>query len=107
MMRFSADPKIVLRSPIHFIAFGFGSGLSPIAPGTVGTFVALPFVLALMFTSTTIYVLCVCVAFFFGIYICGESARKLGTHDHSGIVWDEFVGFAVTMFAMPPRWHWL
>jgi phosphatidylglycerophosphatase A len=106
-MRFSADPKVIFRSPIHILAFGFGSGLSPVAPGTFGTLAAVPFVYALMFTNTTVYSACIVVAFALGVYVCGESARRLGTHDHSGIVWDEFVGFAVTMFAMPPRWQWL
>ena len=39
----------------------------------------------------------------FGIYICGESARRLGVHDHPGIVWDEITGFAVTMLAVPAQ----
>lgn len=106
-MRFSADPNIVLRDPIHFIAFGFGSGLSPVAPGTVGTLVALPFVYALMHVPAALYVACIVTAFLAGTYICGASARKLGVHDHSGIVWDEFVGIAVSMFALPPQWPWL
>lgn len=106
-MRLSADPKIILRDPIHFIAFGFGSGLSPAAPGTVGTLAALPFVYALMHVPPTLYVACIVLAFLAGTYICGASARKLGVHDHSGIVWDEFVGIAVGMFALPPQWPWL
>jgi phosphatidylglycerophosphatase A len=107
-MRFSADPKIILRDPVHFIAFGFGSGLSPVAPGTVGTLVAVPLVYALLLQlAPALYVACIACAFVAGTYICGASARKLEVHDHSGIVWDEFVGFAVSMFAMPPQWYWL
>lgn len=106
-MRCSADPKIVLRDPVHFLAFGFGSGLSPRAPGTMGTLAAAPLVLALLSLDLWTYVLCVCAAFAIGIYVCGESARRLGVHDHSGIVWDEFVGFAVAMCGLPPHWLWL
>src|SRR5690606_2169654 len=42
-----------------------------------------------------------------GIYICGESARRMGVHDHPGIVWDEIAGYTVTMLAAPPHWVWL
>jgi phosphatidylglycerophosphatase A len=43
----------------------------------------------------------------FGIYVCGESARRLGVHDHPGIVWDEITGFAVTMLAVPATMYWV
>ena len=46
-------------------------------------------------------------AILLGIYMCGESARRLGVHDHPGIVWDEIAGFTVTMLAAPPTWYWL
>lgn len=36
-----------------------------------------------------------------GIYICGKAAEEVGVHDHPAIVWDEFVGFFVTMFMVP------
>lgn len=42
-----------------------------------------------------------------GIYLCGKTADDLGVHDHSGIVWDEFVGFWLTMFLVPVTWYWL
>ena len=42
-----------------------------------------------------------------GIYICGQTARDLGVHDHGSIVWDEFVGFWITMFAAPVGWVWV
>jgi phosphatidylglycerophosphatase A len=41
------------------------------------------------------------LAAIFGVYVCGESARRLGVHDHPGIVWDEITGFAVTMLTVP------
>ncbi len=47
--------------------------------------------------------LAVCVA---GVWLCGESARRLGQHDHPGIVWDEFAGYFLTMLAAPPGVLW-
>jgi phosphatidylglycerophosphatase A len=102
-MRWGAEPKI-LRNPVHFLAFGFGAGLSPRAPGTCGTVVAMPFVWAMLHADWHVQLVCVLVAFIVGIYICGASARRLGVHDHSGIVWDEITGFAVTMIGMEPSW---
>ena len=103
-MRFSAEPKIILRDPVHFLAFGFGSGLSPKAPGTMGTLVALPFVFLLLHMSLWAYLCSVLMLSAFGIYICGESARRLNSHDHPGSVWDEFAGMAITMIAVTPSW---
>ena len=74
-------PKGFLRNPVHFCAFGFGSGCAPKAPGTFG--------------------------FIVGVYFCDKASTALGVHDHGGIVWDEFVGFWITMIAVPEGWQWL
>ena len=87
----------ILTSPVHFLAFGFGTGLTPVAPGTAGTLVGIPFFLALQSFGLPIYLAITVALFAFGCYLCGESARRLGVHDHGGIVWDEIVGFLVTM----------
>ena len=105
-MKWSADPRI-LKQPVHFLAFGFGSGLSPVAPGTAGTLVAVPLVLGIMQFGWVVHAVCTCLAILAGFYICGESARRLQAHDHGGIVWDEICGYAITMLAAPPRWYWL
>ncbi len=90
------DARTILRSPIHLIAFGFGSGLSPKAPGTVGTLAALPLWWLLNPLPWPLY-LAVCAGLFaFGCWVCGESAKRLGVHDHGGIVFDEIVGLLVT-----------
>jgi len=104
--RWSADPRL-LRQPVHLLAFGFGSGLMPVAPGTFGTLLAVPIVFAVMQFGWIAHVTFVLAASLAGLYICGESARRLGVHDHSGIVWDEICGYAVTMLATPPTWYWL
>lgn len=95
----------VLKNPACFLAFGFGSGLAPIAPGTFGTLAAVPLYLAASGLSWPIYLLLVLALFAAGIWICGECERVLGVQDHSGIVWDEFVGFLVTMIAVPASWQ--
>ncbi len=101
----SVDYKLVLRSPNMLLAFGFGSGLSPIIPGTMGTLAAIPFYLLLVQLPWWGYAALVVVANFWGNYLCGYASKKLGVHDHSGIVWDEFVGFWITMFLVPLSWQ--
>jgi phosphatidylglycerophosphatase A len=105
-VKWSADP-VILRHPVHLLAFGFGSGLSPFAPGTCGTLLAIPIVLFVQQFGWWAHVGFACVAFLGGIYVCGESARRLDVHDHPGIVWDEIAGYTVTMLAAPPNWYWL
>jgi len=104
-------PVKFLRHPIHFLSLGFGSGLSPKAPGTVGTLVALiVFVLAYNLFGDVhwaLFLLFLLVTFLLGVYFCGKTAKDLGVHDHGGIVWDEFVGFWLCMFMMPVTWFWL
>ena len=99
--------KTVFQSPIHMTAFGFGSGLAPFAPGTFGTLAAIPLYLILSLFPLWLYFVVIVIAAVVGIWICGESAKKLGVHDHEGIVWDEFVGFWITMFAAPSGLIWL
>ena len=99
--------RTVLTSPVHFLAFGFGSGLSPKAPGTMGTLAAIPLYLLLMNLPLTGYLLALLLISVAGIWICGESSRRLGVHDHGGIVWDEFAGFLLTMTAAPQGWAWI
>lgn len=97
----------VLTSPVHFLAFGLGSGLAPKAPGTFGTLAAVPFYWLLAMLPLWAYGLAVVMAAIAGVWICGESSRRLGVHDHGGIVWDEFVGLWITLFAAPQGWLWL
>lgn len=105
-MKWSADPRL-MREPVHLLAFGFGAGLMPRAPGTFGTLIAVPIVAGVMHFGFAVHVAFAVIAALAGIWICGESARRLGVHDHSGIVWDEIVGFTVTMLAAPAKWYWL
>ena len=98
----------VFRDPVHFFAFGFGAGLSPVAPGTAGTLVGLlihssygPFGLELG-PRIIVFVVTACA----GVWLCGLSAQKLGVHDHPGIVWDEISGFLLAALFIPDGWQW-
>jgi len=99
--------KTVLRSPTHLLAFGFGSGLAPFAPGTFGTLAAVLLYLPLQSLSLSSYLLFTALVCFVGIWICGQSSKLLGVHDHGGIVWDEFAGYFITMIAAPAGWAWI
>ena len=93
--------RSVLTDPVNFLAFGFGTGLAPVAPGTFGS---LPGVLLFWLTlDFGLYVqlgiaTALAVA---GVWICGESARRIGVHDHGGIVWDEIAGMYVALLVAP------
>ncbi len=97
----------VFSSPIHWLAFGGGAGLAPVAPGTFGTLVGIPFFLLMAGLPLPYYLLLTAVLFAVGVWICDRSATALGVHDHPGIVWDEIVGYLVTMIAAPLQWPWL
>ncbi len=100
-------PPSVFRNPVHFLAFGLGSGTSPIAPGTFGTLAAIPFYLLFTLLPLPWYLLVLILTFGIGIYLCETTANDLGVHDHGGIVWDEFVGFWITMLVAPEGWLWV
>ena len=97
----------LLRNPVHLLAFGFGSGLAPRAPGTAGTLAAVPLYLALSPLPLWLYLAVVAVMFVAGVWLCGVAARELGVPDHPGIVWDEIVGFLACMAFVPLHWAWV
>jgi phosphatidylglycerophosphatase A len=99
------DVNFNLRDPIQLLAVGFGSGLAPKAPGTCGTLAAIPFFLLLSLLAPLYYAVVVVVLSIAGIYICEKAAKASGVHDHGSIVWDEFIGYFVTMFMIPVSWQ--
>ena len=103
----SLIPRSAWRNPLCWLALGFGAGGLPKAPGTWGTLLAVPFYLLLMRLPLLEYAVLIMVLFIAGIWICDAAGRVLGVHDHGAIVWDEMVGFWVTMIAAPPGWPWL
>ena len=100
-------PGLNLKNPVHLLAFGFGSGVAPKAPGTWGTLAAVPFFLLMQDLPLLAYLAVVLVTTVVGVWLCDVTAKDLGVHDHPGIVWDEFVGLFITMIAAPSGWLWL
>lgn len=94
-----------MKNPVHFLAFGFGSGLAPKAPGTFGTLAALPVWWLAAQLPLWGYVVVLLAVIAVGPYLCGRTAEDLGVHDHGGIVWDEIAGFLVTMLLVPVSWY--
>ncbi len=100
-----ADFALLIKNPWCMLAFGFGSGLSPKAPGTVGTLAALPLWLLMVHAFEKTWLLAIiALAFILGIKICQAASDCLGVHDHGGIVWDEFVGLWLTLWFLPASW---
>lgn len=96
--------KITIKTPMQFLASGFGSGCAPVAPGTFGTLAAIPVWMMLSFLSPIPYVIAVIAIFILGCYVSEKASQELNVHDHGGIVIDEFVGFFITMFLVPFSW---
>jgi phosphatidylglycerophosphatase A len=102
------NTQFKLSNPVHFLALGFGSGLITPAPGTWGTLVAIPlYLLIVSFIGSGSYAYfgVILVSFLIGIYLCGKTASDAGIHDHGAIVWDEIVGFLITMALLPVTWQ--
>jgi phosphatidylglycerophosphatase A len=95
-----------LSGTANFIALGGGLGLAPKAPGTFGTLLGIP-LLFLMPTNLVAYLFVVVVLFALGVWCCHVCAKNLGVHDHPGIVWDEVVGYLITMIAVPKTLLWV
>lgn len=106
LKRNRVDARLLIN-PIHFLSLGFGSGLSPYAPGTAGTLAAIPLFWFMSSLSLELYLGLVVLLFIIGIYLCQQTTNKLGAHDHSAIVWDEVVGYLLTMVAVPFDWRWV
>lgn len=100
--------KAFVRShPAHFIAFGAGAGLSPIAPGTAGTLAAFPLFWLFNYVLDPVkFFLLINVMFVAGIWACSVTGKTLGSHDHGGMVWDEITAFLLVLFLTPNNLIW-
>ena len=97
----------MLSHPAHFVALGFGSGLSPVAPGTAGTLWAwLAFaVLQAWFTTAQIGGI-ILGALAIGWWACTVTARHMRVLDPGNIVWDEVVAFWIVLWLVTPAGLW-
>ena len=97
----------VLRDPVNLLAFGLGTGLSPVAPGTVGSMLGVALAWLVQPLAVEWQLMLGIALIPSGIWICGESARRVGVHDHSGIVWDEIAAMYLLLLMVPlsmPGW---
>ena len=101
----SAKPTVkwMLGSASRTIAFGFGSGLSQIAPGTAGTLWAwASFLIGSYFLTTANWLWIIGAGILLGCWVCGHVSEELGKKDFGGIVWDEIVAFwLILVLTMP------
>ena len=98
--------RALLSTPAGWLACGFGSGLAPVAQGTVGSLAAiLPWLLLRQF-SWPLNVLVIVAGFAVGVWACEVAGRKLGVDDHRSLVWDEFIGqwIALLPALLAPWW---
>ena len=98
--------RFLLRNPLHLVALGFGSGLSPIAPGTAGTLFAWGSYLALSnWIAAPAWGVIIAIGALIGVWACGHTSRALGMDDPSPVVWDEIIAFwLVLLLLMPASW---
>lgn len=100
-------PQFLVAHPAHFIALGFGSGLSPKAPGTAGTLLAWLLFPIIERTGPDLFVLALLALFFVGgVFASDRTGRALGVSDHGAIVWDEMVATWLVLLFAPPALAW-
>lgn len=92
------------KYPVHFLAYGFGTGLVPLAPGTIGSLVGVALFRVMATLPRGYYVAITAVLGVAGIFICEQTANDMAMHDPGAIVWDEIVGYLVAMYRQ--TWHW-
>jgi len=100
--------KWVFQTAGRTLAFGFGSGLSPIAPGTAGTLWAwAAFLLGEYFLSTEDFLWIIGGGILLGCWVCGHASEELGKKDYGGIVWDEIIAFWLVLIFIMPTNIWM
>ncbi|HEX5126401.1 MAG TPA: phosphatidylglycerophosphatase A [Rhodocyclaceae bacterium] len=99
--------KFLFSDPAHLLSLGFGSGLSRVAPGTVGSLLAWGiYVLSRGYFSDLGFAVFLMVSIVAGVWIVARTGRALGVVDHGGIVWDEFVAVWLVLWLTPATWLW-
>src|SRR5437868_4458019 len=98
-------PQFAASHPAHMIAFGFGAGLAPLAPGTAGTLLAWPIGWFLDAYPAALLA-AAAVGFGIGLWACDVTGKRLGIPDHGGMVWDEVVAFLLVLAIVPAGLAW-
>jgi phosphatidylglycerophosphatase A len=99
-------PAFVFSHPAHLIAFGFGAGLAPVAPGTFGTLLGWGLGWVLGALHPGLVLLAAIVSFGIGVWACQVTGRDLGVADHGAMVWDEVAAFLLILAIIPHELAW-
>ena len=93
----------VLTDPVNLLAFGLGTGLAPKAPGTFGSLLGVAIAWWTLPLGLELRILVAIALIVSGFWLCGEAARRIGVHDHPGIVWDEIAAMYLVLLVAPPE----
>lgn len=101
------NARFLLAHPAHFIALGFGSGLSPVAPGTAGTLWAwLSFLVLQHWLTPAEMGWLIAASALVGWWACTVTAKNMRVLDPGSIVWDEVVAFWLVLWLVMPAGFW-
>jgi phosphatidylglycerophosphatase A len=100
-------PRIVARDPVHWLASGFGAGLLPLAPGSWASALTVVLFWLLPPMNLSWHLAAGAIGFLVGVWVCGESAHRLGLKDPPAVVFDEIVGMWMTLAAVPRQAGWV
>ena len=104
----AAQRRVLMTHPAGWIATAMGAGLSPKAPGTAGSLVALlPWWFLLRGMPIAWYGVVLVAGFVLGVWACDVCERRLATHDQGALVWDEVIGMWLTLLLAPAGWAWM
>ena len=106
MIVFRPTLRFAAAHPAHWVAMGFGAGLSPVAPGTAGTLLAWLLFWIAGGVPAEVALACIAVFFALGVWVCEVTGRHLGIADHGSMVWDEVVAFLLVLAVIPNELAW-
>jgi phosphatidylglycerophosphatase A len=97
----------LLAHPAHLIALGFGTGMSPLLPGAMGTLLAIPlYAVLVQWVGSAGVAIAIAVLFGVGVWACGRTGRDLGVPDHGAMTIDEVVAFLAVLLLAPEGFWW-
>lgn len=99
--------RFLFAHPAHTLALGFGSGLAPRAPGTIGTLLGwAAYVVLAPYLPLWSWAALLGGGFAVGCWACTKTGRDLGAADHGAMVWDEVIAFWLVLLLVPPGLVW-